>query len=156
LEMAARRQALRLAAHALEQRLNADTSDHAGPQLACSCGGRADYYGRHSKTFESVLGPLQLERAYYHCAECRSGFCRRDQALRLESFSLTPRSSAHDGRDGSSGELRREQRAITRVGGSRSGCQAGGTSRRNVRGRRFPSMNVSSSKGWARWLLPCI
>jgi hypothetical protein len=30
-EMAARRQALRLAAHALEQRLNADSSDHGGP-----------------------------------------------------------------------------------------------------------------------------
>src|SRR5207247_3805717 len=34
-EMAARRQALRLAARALEQRLNADVSDYAGPQLAC-------------------------------------------------------------------------------------------------------------------------
>jgi hypothetical protein len=88
--MAARRQALRLAAFALEQRLNADTSDHAGPQLPCSCGGRADYHGRHSKTLESVLGPLHLERAYYHCAQCQSGFCPRDQALRLESFSLTP------------------------------------------------------------------
>ena len=88
--MAARRQVLRLAALALEQRLNADISDHAGPQLPCSCGGLADYHGRHSKTFESVLGPLQLERAYYHCEQCHSGFCPRDQALRLESFSLTP------------------------------------------------------------------
>jgi hypothetical protein len=88
--MAARRQALRLAAHALEQRLNADTSDHARPQLHCSCGGLADYHGRHSKTFESVLGPLHLERAYYHCAQCQSGFCPRDHALRLERFSLTP------------------------------------------------------------------
>jgi len=88
--MAARRQALRLAARALEQRLNADTSDHAGPPLPCSCGGRADYHGRHSKTMESVLGPLHLERAYYHCAHCQSGFCPRDQALRWESFSLTP------------------------------------------------------------------
>src|SRR6516162_682360 len=88
--MAARRQVLRLAALALEQRLNAYISDHAGPQLPCSCGGLADYHGRHSKTFESVLGPLQLERAYYHCEQCHSGFCPRDQALRLESFSLTP------------------------------------------------------------------
>ena len=90
LEMAERRQVLRLAALALEQRLNADISDHAGPQLPCSCGGLADYHGRHSKTFESVLGPLQLERAYYDCEQCHSGFCPRDQALRLESFSLTP------------------------------------------------------------------
>jgi hypothetical protein len=89
-EMAARRQALRLAARSLEQRLNADTSDHAGPELACACGELAQYRGRHEKTFESVLGPLRLERAYYHCAHCQGGFCPRDRALRLESFSLTP------------------------------------------------------------------
>jgi len=89
-EIAARRQALRLAARALEQRLNADTSDYAGPELLCSCGKLAQYHGRHGKTFESVLGPLHLERAYYHCANCQSGFCPRDRHLRLEMFSLTP------------------------------------------------------------------
>jgi hypothetical protein len=66
LEIAARRQALRLAARALEQRLNADITDHAGPELPCACGGLAQYHGRHRKTFESVLGALHLERAYYH------------------------------------------------------------------------------------------
>ena len=88
--MAARRQALRLAARALEQRLNADTSDHAGSELPCACGAPAQYHGRHGKTFESVLGPLLLERAYYHCAQCQSGFCPRDHHLHLEMFSLTP------------------------------------------------------------------
>jgi hypothetical protein len=88
--MAARRQALRLAARALEQRLNADATDHAEPTLPCSCGGLALYHGRHRKTFESVLGPLHLERAYYHCAQCQNGFCPRDRHLRLEMFSLTP------------------------------------------------------------------
>ena len=90
MEIAARRQALRLAARALEQRLNADTSDYAGPELRCSCGGLAQYHGRHGKTFESVLGPLHLQRAYYYCATCQSGFCPRDRHLRLEMFSLTP------------------------------------------------------------------
>jgi len=88
--MAARQQALQLAACALEQRLNADTSDHIGPELPCPCGGMAQYCGRHGKTFTSTLGPLRLERAYYHCARCQSGFCSRDRALGLESFSLTP------------------------------------------------------------------
>ena len=90
METAARRQALRLAARALEQRLNADSSDYAGPELPCGCGGPAQYHGRHQKTFESVLGPLHLARAYYHCAKCQSGFCPRDRALRLGLFSLTP------------------------------------------------------------------
>ena len=57
--MALRRQVLRLAARALEQKLNADTSDHAGPGLPCSCGESVSYHGRHWKTFESVLGSLQ-------------------------------------------------------------------------------------------------
>src|SRR5664280_458371 len=47
-------------------------------------------HGRHQKTCESVLGPLHLERAYYQCAKCQSGFCPRDHALRLGLFSLTP------------------------------------------------------------------
>jgi len=88
--MAARRQALRLAARALEQRLNADTSDHAGAELPCACGGSAQYHGRHEKTFASALGLLRLERAYYHCARCQRGFCPRDRSLGLTLASLTP------------------------------------------------------------------
>src|SRR5260370_38316545 len=76
-EIAARRQALRLAARALEQRLNADTSDHAGPDLPCSGGEQAQYRGRHEKTFEGVLGPLRLQRASSQCEKCQSGLCPR-------------------------------------------------------------------------------
>jgi hypothetical protein len=36
-EVAVRWQALSLAAHALEQRLNADISDYVGPELPCPC-----------------------------------------------------------------------------------------------------------------------
>lgn len=88
--MAARRQALRLAARALEQRLNADTRDDAGPHLACSCGQSARYIGRRAKTWVSVLGPLRVERAYYHCRACGRRFCPRDRALGLEGSSLSP------------------------------------------------------------------
>jgi len=88
--MAARRQALRLAARALEQRLNADTSDYAGPQSPCACGQPARYIDRRAKTFVSALGAIRLERAYYHCQACGHGFCPRDEALGLESSSLTP------------------------------------------------------------------
>jgi hypothetical protein len=60
-EMAARRQALRLAACALEQRINADTSDHVGQELPCPCGSCAQDRSRHEKTFESALGPFEPE-----------------------------------------------------------------------------------------------
>ncbi len=88
--MAARRKAMRVAARTVEQRLNADTSDHAGSTLPCACGQQARYAGRHGKTFESVLGPLRLERAYYDCGLCEAGFCPRDRALGLDSGSLSP------------------------------------------------------------------
>ncbi len=90
IETAARRQALHVAARAVEQRINADKSDHVGPALPCACGMPARYAGRRSKTFESVLGPLILRRAYYHCAPCKGGFCPRDRALGLVDQSLSP------------------------------------------------------------------
>ncbi len=90
IEMAARRMAMRVAARAVEQRLNDDTSDHAGPTLPCACGQSARYADRHGKNIESVLGSLRLERAYYYCELCEEGFCPRDRALGLEGGSLSP------------------------------------------------------------------
>jgi hypothetical protein len=90
IETAARHKALSVAARAVERRLNADTSDHAGPTLPCACGQCARYAGRHDKTFESVLGPLTLARAYYHCSTCETGFCPRDHALGVTGGSLSP------------------------------------------------------------------
>jgi hypothetical protein len=50
----------------------------------------ARYAGRREKTFESILGPLKLRRAYFHCAACGEGFCPRDRQLGLEGTSLSP------------------------------------------------------------------
>lgn len=90
IEVAVRRKAMRLAARAVEQRINADRSDHAGPLLPCACGQSARYVGRRDKTFESVLGGLRLSRAYYYCDACATGLCPRDQALGLQDGSLSP------------------------------------------------------------------
>jgi hypothetical protein len=90
IETAARRRALAVAARAVERRLNADTSDHAGPTLRCGCGKAARYAGRRPKTFQTVLGEMTLARAYYHCEACEAGFCPRDRALGLENTSLSP------------------------------------------------------------------
>jgi len=90
LETAVRRQALHLAGRAVEQRLNADHSDDDASHARCACGQMARYAGRREKTFESVLGPLKLERAYFHCAACGHGFCPRDRQLGLQNTSLSP------------------------------------------------------------------
>src|SRR5580658_1835814 len=90
LELAVRQQVLQLAGTAVEQRLNADTSDERGARTRCGCGQEARLVGRRSKQVQSVLGPLQLERAYYHCSSCGHGFCPRDGHLGIENTSQSP------------------------------------------------------------------
>jgi len=90
LELAVRQHVLQLAGAAVEQRLNADTSDERGSRTCCRCGQAVRFAGRRTKQVESVLGPLRLERAYYHCASCGHGYCPRDQHLGIENTSLSP------------------------------------------------------------------
>ena len=90
MEAAVRRQALHLAGRAVEQRLNADHSDGQATQARCGCGQLARYAGRRTKTFASVLGPLKLQRAYFHRAARGQGFCPRDRQLGLGDTSLFP------------------------------------------------------------------
>jgi len=88
--MAVRQRVLSLAGSFLERWLNHDASDYAGPHLACVCRGEARYAGRRRKRFRSVLGELELERAYSHCRRCGRGFCPRDRQLGLENASVSP------------------------------------------------------------------
>ena len=79
-----------IAARAIEQRLNADTSDYSGSERSCDCGGTARYVERREKRFITAVGELLLIRAYYHCSTCGRGRCPRDQALGMEGQSLSP------------------------------------------------------------------
>ena len=90
IETAARREARRGAARAVQQRINADTSDHVGPTAPGACGQLAHYAGRRAKTFTSVLGVLTRERAYFHCTPCAAGFCPRDAVLGVADASRSP------------------------------------------------------------------
>jgi hypothetical protein len=89
-ETALRRRVLRVAARQLQERFNADHSDYTGATRPCACGRAARYVERRAKRFQSVLGELSLERAYYHCSGCGQGHCPRDQALGLEQASCSP------------------------------------------------------------------
>ncbi|MFV1962908.1 MAG: ISKra4 family transposase [Acidimicrobiia bacterium] len=89
IETAARQQALKVAARAVEQRLNADLTDYVGHTCPCNCGKDARYAGRRFKTFTTVLGGMTLGRAYYHCDPCETGFCPRDRELGLQDTSLS-------------------------------------------------------------------
>ena len=87
-EKALRASALELAAALLENRLNADRADGDEKTRPCRCGGEARYAGRREKVFIAALGELKLDRAYYHCAQCESGFCPRDRDLGMGQGSV--------------------------------------------------------------------
>lgn len=89
-EIALRRRVFCVAAELLAHAIDRDHSDGAQPYLACTCGQPARYAGRKRKRFVSVLGVLELERAYYHCATCQRGFFPRDRSLGFFDGSLSP------------------------------------------------------------------
>ena len=90
LENGARWMALQIVARFLEDKLNADHSDQQGAEKICECGAAARFAGRKGKRFQSLLGSLTLERAYYHCAACQKGFYPRDRQWGLAQGSLSP------------------------------------------------------------------
>lgn len=85
-----RREALRVAARAVEQRFNADESDRASSASCSKCGKPARYVERRTKVFVTALDEMTLKRAYFHCEDCQSGFFPRDAALGLVGTSLSP------------------------------------------------------------------
>ena len=80
----AMRAALAAAGAALLQAVLDEQDDgYRGPHAACGCGGQAVFAGSRPKAVTTVLGPVTLQRAWYHCAACRRGFAPRDAQLGL-------------------------------------------------------------------------
>lgn len=121
--MALRRRVLRVAAQTLAQVLDADTSDGATPAIPCGCGGVARYVGRRAKTFMTVLGPLTLRRAYYHCRVCRKGVCPRDRQLDLEGGSLSPGVTRMVGLVGATASFEEGRRLLAELAGVEVGVK---------------------------------
>lgn len=89
-ERAARVAALQAANRLVAHHINADHSDMQDTRLACDHGHDARYAGRRSRTVTTVLGPMTLERAWYHCETCNAGFAPRDRDLGIEAGPLSP------------------------------------------------------------------
>ena len=90
LEQAMRAALAAAGARLLEAVLAGDDDGHAGPHVKCGAGHQAGYAGRRPKTLSTVLGPVQVMRAWYHCAECGRGFAPRDEQLGVAGTSLSP------------------------------------------------------------------
>ena len=80
---------LKLGGSMLGQLLSADPGQR-GPRVPCGQGHEAEFTDYRDKTFDTVLGPVTLRRAWYRCAECRHGFAPRDTELGVAGTSLSP------------------------------------------------------------------
>ena len=73
----------------LGQLLAADPC-HRGQRVPCGRGHEAEFVSYRDKVIDTVLGPVTLTRAWYHCAACGRGFAPRDAELDVEGASLSP------------------------------------------------------------------
>lgn len=62
----------------------------AAPRVPCGNGHRAEFISYREKVIDTVLGPVTLNRGWYHCAECRHGLAPRDAELGVAGASLSP------------------------------------------------------------------
>jgi hypothetical protein len=86
----AMRAALTSAGARLLEAVLAGEDGYAGPHAKCGSGHQAVYAGGRDKTVTTVLGPVTLRRAWYHCAECKRGQAPRDDQLGVAGASLSP------------------------------------------------------------------
>ena len=88
-ELALREGLARLGCQLLEPLLAADPG-YAGPQAKCGAGHQAGFAGYRDRAVDTVLGPVRIRRAWYHCAECGHGFAPRDMQLGVAGQGMSP------------------------------------------------------------------
>jgi len=88
-ELAVRAAVLELGRVVLEPLLAADAG-YAGPRADCGKGHQAVFVSYRDKTIDTVLGPVTLRRAWYHCAACGHGFAPRDAQLGIAGMTMSP------------------------------------------------------------------
>jgi hypothetical protein len=80
---------LKLGCGVLGELLSADRG-HRGPAVSCGNGHEAAFVSYRDKVIDTVLGPVTLNRAWYHCKTCKHGLAPRDAELGVAGTSLSP------------------------------------------------------------------
>jgi hypothetical protein len=88
-ELALRAGLAQLGGGLLEGLLAADAG-HCGPAVGCGAGHQARFVSYRDKAVDTVLGPVSLRRAWYHCGECGHGLAPRDAELGVTGHTMSP------------------------------------------------------------------
>jgi hypothetical protein len=90
LERVVRDGVLALGAGLLAVGLAARGTGKAGPRVPCACGGAAAFEGYRPKGVQTLVGWVEVRRAYYACPACGRGRCPVDAALGLARDGHSP------------------------------------------------------------------
>ena len=80
---------LKLGGGMLGKLLGADPG-YRGPRVDCGAGHQAQFVSYRDKVIDTVLGPVTITRAWYHCADCKHGLAPRDAELGVTAASVSP------------------------------------------------------------------
>jgi len=88
-ELALRAGLTQLGGGLLEGLLAADAG-HRGAAVGCGAGHRAGFVSYRRKAVDTVLGPVIIRRAWYHCHRCGHGLAPRDADLGVAGQVMSP------------------------------------------------------------------
>ena len=100
-------------------RLLAADPGYRGPRVDCGQGHEAEFIAYRDKIIDTVLGPVTLTRAWYHCADCGHGFAPRDSELGVAGVSLSPGLAAMNDQAAATGPFAGAARLLADLAGVR-------------------------------------
>jgi hypothetical protein len=109
----------------LGQLLAAD-SGYRGPRVPCGQGHEAVFTAYRDKAIDTVLGPVTLNRAWYHCAECGHGVAPRDAELGVAGASMSPGLAAMNDLAAAAGPFAGAARLLEELAGVRLDARRAG------------------------------
>jgi hypothetical protein len=90
MEFLIRRLLLRKAREVMQAAVEMTGTGYEGASVVCACGGRLRFVDYREKYIKTILGEVNLRRAYYHCKECGRSLVPLDEELELEKGHASP------------------------------------------------------------------
>jgi hypothetical protein len=100
-------------------RLLAADPGYRGPRVPCGQGHEAGLVAYRDKVIDTVLGPVALTRAWYHCALCGHGSAPRDAELGVAGVSMSPGLTAMNDQAAAAGPFAKAARLLEVLAGVR-------------------------------------
>ena len=100
-------------------RLLASDPGYRGPRAACGNGHQAGFVAYRGKIIDTVLGPVTLARAWYHCPDCGHGLAPRDAEPGVAGASLSPGLRAMNDQAAAAGPFMKAARLLEDLAGVR-------------------------------------